>query len=289
VSNPFAGLLTGTSFNGATIARSQLLRPFPQFGNIRTFDDDGTSSYNSGQIKLEKRFTHGYSLLAAYTYSKYTERVFRLNPYDTSYEERPSENDAPHRIVLSGIFELPFGKGRRWGSGVSGVMDGLIGGWSVQAIGQYQSGRPIDLNARNVYFDGDLGALKTHYGGDTDDPVFDISGFYFHDAAVQTNGVDDPIKQRADTRIRLTNNVRYFPSKVDGLRGEPVSLWDISIVKQVPVSGRVRAQLNVEFLNAFNHPIFNDPNTDPTNADFGKVTSQANLPRDIQIAAKIVF
>jgi hypothetical protein len=68
-----------------------------------------------------------------------------------------------------------------------------------------------------------------------------------------------------------------------------VSLWDISIVKQVPLSGRVRAQFNVEFLNAFNHPIFNDPNTDPTNADFGKVTSQANLPRDIQIAAKIVF
>ena len=289
VPNPFAGLLPNTGSNGATIARSQLLRPFPQFGNVRTWDDNGTSSYNSAQVKLEKRFTHGYSVLAAYTFSKYTERVFRLNPYDTSYEKRPSENDAPHRIVMSGIFEMPFGKGRRWGSGVNGFTDGLIGGWSLQAIGQYQSGRPIDLNGRNVYFNGDLSKLKTSYGGNTNDPVFDISGFYFHDAAVQTNGVDDPVKQRADTRIRLSNNVRYFPSKVDGLRGEPVSLWDISIVKQVPLSGRVRAQFNIEFLNAFNHPIFNDPNTDPTNADFGKVTSQANLPRDIQIAAKIVF
>ena len=119
--------------------------------------------------------------------------------------------------------------------------------------------------------------------------MFDISGFYFHDAAVQTNGVDDPTKQRADSRIRLANNVRYFPSRVPGLRGQGLNLWDISIVKQVRFNGRVRAQFHVELLNAFNHPVFNNPNTDPTNADFGKVTSQTNLPRDIQLAAKIVF
>ena len=88
--------------------------------------------------------------------------------------------------------------------------------------------------------------------------MFDISGFYFHDAAVQTNGVDDPAKQRADSRIRLANNVRYFPSRIDGLRGQGLNLWDISIVKQVPINGRVRAQFNVEFLNAFNQPVFNN-------------------------------
>ena len=82
--------------------------------------------------------------------------------------------------------------------------------------------------------------------------MFDISGFYFHDAAVQTNGVDDPVKQRADTRIRLASNLRYFPSRIDGVRSPFLNLWDMSIVKQVPLSGRVRAQFNVEFLNAFN-------------------------------------
>ncbi|PYR91351.1 MAG: hypothetical protein DMF84_17040 [Acidobacteria bacterium] len=288
VPNPFFGLLP-TGFNAATVARSQLLRPFPQFGNIRSFDDDGTSLYNSGQIKIEKRFTRGYSVLASYTVSRYTERVFRLNPTDTTYEKRLSENDAPHRIVLSGIFELPFGKGRRWGSTSNGFMDALIGGWSINAIGQLQSGRPLDLSGRNIYFNGDLSKLKTDYSGNTDDPVFDVSGFYFHDAAVQTNGVEDPVKQRADQRIRLGSNIRYFPSKVAGLRSPFLNLWDISVVKQVPLNGRVRAQFNVEFLNAFNHPIFDNPNTDPTNANFGKVTNQANLPRDIQLAAKIVF
>jgi hypothetical protein len=289
VPNPFRGLLPGTAFNAATIARSQLLRPFPQFGNVRTFDDNGTSRYNSAQFKVEKRFTQGYTLLAAYTWSRFSEQVFQLNPYDTTYEDRPTASDVPHRATISGIWELPFGQGRRFAASASRFTDAFIGGWSVQAIGQLQSGRPIDLNARNVYFNGDPGSLKTDYSGDTNDPVFDISGFYFHDAAVQTNGVDDPVKQRADSRIRLSNNVRYFPSKTDGLRSPKLNLWDISIIKQVRLNDRIRAQFHVELLNAFNRTVYANPNTDPTNADFGRVTSQTNLPRDIQLAMKLVF
>ena len=219
VTNPFANLIPGTGSNGATIARSQLLRPYPQFGNVRSFDDDGTSRYNSAQAKIEKRFTRGYTVLAAYTWSKFTERVFKVNPSDSGYEERLSEFDVPHRVALSGIWEVPFGKDRRWASGASGISNALIGGWSLQGIGQFQSGRPISFHDRNAYFNGDLGALKSDYSGDSNQPVFDISGFYFHDAAVQTSGVDDPTKQRADSRIRLANNVRYFPR---GYRGSAV-------------------------------------------------------------------
>ena len=289
VPNPFRGLLPGTAFNAATVARSQLLRPFPQFGNVRSFDDNGTSRYNSAQFKVEKRFTKGYTVLAAYTWSRFREQVFQLNPYDATYEDRPSASDVPHRVTISGIWELPFGHGRPFAANANRLTDAFIGGWSIQAIGQLQSGQPIDLNARNVYFNGDPASLKTNYSGDTNNPVFDISGFYFHDAAVQTNGVDDPVKQRADTRIRLANNVRYFPSKTDGLRSPALNLWDISIIKQVRMNDRVRAQFHVELLNAFNRAVYANPNTDPTNADFGKVTSQTNLPRDIQLAMKLVF
>jgi hypothetical protein len=289
VPNPFRGLMPGTGYNGPNIQRQNLLRPFPHFGNLRTFDDDGTSVYNSAQFKIEKRFTSGYTLLAGYTWSKFTERVFKLNSTDTEYEERLSEADVPHRVVLSGIWELPFGRDRRWGAGANPIADGFIGGWSVQAIGQLQSGRPISFHDRNIYFNGDLNSLKTDYSGNTNDPVFDISGFYFNDPAVQTGGVPDPARQRNDSRIRLANNVRYFPSRVPGLRGHGLNLWDISVVKQVRFSDRIRAQFHVEFLNAFNRVVFNNPNTDPTNAAFGKVLSQANLPRDIQLAAKIIF
>ena len=289
VANPFAGGLLPTGFTAATVARSQLLRPFPQFNNVPIYGDEGTSQYDSAQMKIEKRFTHGYSIIGTYTFSHFTERVFRLNPTDPGFENRLARDDVPHRVTTSLLYELPFGHGHSWGGNASGVVNGLIGGWSVNAIGQFQSGRPLDFESRNIYFNGDVNALKAKYTSDSDAPVFDISGFYFHDALVQTNGVDDPAKQRTDTRIRLVNNLRYFPSRVDGLRSPFLKLWDISIVKQVPLSGRMRAQFNIEFLNAFNVVVFNDANTDPTNADFGKVTSQNNLPRDIQLAAKIVW
>ncbi|HXT32664.1 MAG TPA: carboxypeptidase regulatory-like domain-containing protein [Vicinamibacterales bacterium] len=289
VANPFAGGLLPTGFTAATVARSQLLRPFPQFNNVPIYGDEGTSQYDSAQMKIEKRFTHGYSIIGTYTFSHFTDRVFRLNPTDPGFENRLARDDVPHRVTTSLLYELPFGHGHAWGGNASGLVNGLIGGWSVNAIGQFQSGRPLDFESRNIYFNGDLNALKAKYTSDSDAPVFDISGFYFHDALVQTNGVDDPVKQRADTRIRLANNLRYFPSRVDGLRSPFLKLWDISIVKQVPLSGRMRAQFNIEFLNAFNVVVFNDANTDPTNADFGKVTSQNNLPRDIQLAAKIVW
>ena len=286
--NPFRNLIPGVGLNG-NASRGQLLRPYPHLLNVRTWRSDGTSRYNSAQVKVEKRFTRGYTLLVGYTWSKFTERVFLINPSDAEYENRLSEADVPHRVAISGIWELPFGRGRRWAKDAGGLTDAVIGGWSIQAIGQIQSGRPISFHDRNIYFDGDLNALKTDYSGDVGNPVFDTSGFYFRDATVMTNGQLDAAKQRTDPRIQLSQNIRYFPSRVPGIRTQPLNLWDISIVKQVRFSDRLRAQFHVELLNAFNKVVFSNPNTNPQDANFGRVTSQANLPRDIQLAAKIIF
>ena len=215
--------------------------------------------------------------------------MFRLNATDADFEKRLSRDDVPHRVTASIALRAAVRQGKPWGGDANGLVNAFIGGWSVNAIGQLQSGRPLDFGGRNIYFDGDLGDAEGEVQRRRRRSRSSIiSGFYFHDAAVQTNGVDDPVKQRADTRIRLASNVRYFPSRIDGIRSPFLNLWDISIVKQVPIGGRVRAQFNVEFLNAFNRVVFNDANTDPTNANFGKVTSQNNLPRDIQLAFKIV-
>jgi hypothetical protein len=287
VSNPFQGLAPGTNLNSATIQRQQLLRPFPQFGNIHTRRDDGSSSYHSAQVRVEKRFSQGYTLLANYTWSKLLERVSFLNPTDTEYEKRISASDAPHRIVVSGIWELPFGRTRRWGASWSGLTDAVFGGWQVQGIWQAQSGRPLDLG--NLYFNGDPGTLRTMIDGGHSDAVFETGGFYFTDAAVQTNGVVDPAKQRNDPRIRLAFNARTWPSRLTGFRGQPLNLWDISLIKNFLFTETARLQLRGEFLNAFNHPQFNNPVLDPTSSNFGRVTSQANLPRNIQLGIKLIF
>ena len=201
VTNPFAGLLPGEGLNSATVQRQQLLRPYPQFNNIDVRRYDGSSKFDSAQFRLERRFSGGYTCMTSYTWSDFKEQVTRLNDTDTDYEERYHDTHLPHRLVVNGIWELPFGQGRRFANDANPVVNAIIGNWSVSAIWNWQSGRP-NLTMGNVYYDGDITKLKTKYTNDPDVPVFDTSGFYFHDAAVQTNGVDDPAKQRADQRIQ---------------------------------------------------------------------------------------
>ena len=86
----------------------------------------------------------------------------------------------------------------------------------------------------------------------------------------------------------MGSNIRTLPSRWDGLRGPRYFNWDMSFVKGVDI-GRVRAQVHIELYNAFNNVFYNNPNLDPTNSIFGKVSSQNNVPRNIQIGMKIVF
>jgi hypothetical protein len=304
VANPFQGLIPGTALNGATTTRRQLVRPFPQFTGVNSEGFDGSSQFQSAQFRVERRFHAGYTLLASYAWSHFTERVSKLNATDTQYETRISENDVPHRVAVTAIWELPFGRGHTLGGG-SAWTSALVGGWSVQVLGQVQSGRPLcSTNAvtgqtalagnnpcilGNLYYSGDPRQLVANISSATVDHAFDTSGFYFHDAPVQTNGVDDPVKQRADQRIRLADNIRTFPTRLENLRGQALQLWDISLVKRFPITDRVRMQLDFQMLNAFNRAQFSTPNLDPTSSDFGKVTSQSNLPRNIQLAAKLLF
>jgi hypothetical protein len=271
-----------------------LLRPFPQFTGVTGIRNDASSNYHGGQARFEKRFSKGYTALVSYTWSKFLERGTLLNAIDTNFERRFSDADAPHRLVMSGIWELPFGRGRKWGANWNRGLDIALGGWQVQGIGQLQSGRPLTLG--NVYYNGDLSKLKTdirsanfpRFPGETR-TVFDTSGFYFNDAAVQTNGVVDPVKQRNDIRIQLGANIRTLPSRFSGLRGDALNLWDLSVSKNFAFTERIKLQLRGEFLNAFNTVNFNNPDLNPRNTTFGQITGQNNLPRDVQLGLKLVF
>ena len=289
VTNPFRNLVPGTGINGATVQRQTLLRPFPHFGTITGIRNDASSRFHSAQVRVEKRFSRGYTLLAAYNWSKFLEQGSFLNEVDTEYERRFSDADIPHRLVVSGIWELPFGRGRKFGGDWHRALDVVVGGWQVQGIWNWQSGR-TNLTIGNVYYNGDITRLKTNIkSSNIDGTVFDISGFYFTDAAVQTNGVIDPSKQRNDPRIQLANNIRVQPSRWSGFRGQGLNLWDLSVSKNFAFTERFRLQLRGEFINAFNTPVFNNPNLTPSDANFGRVTSQANLARNVQIGLKLIF
>ena len=120
----------------------------------------------------------------------------------------------------------------------------------------------------NVYYNGDITQLKTKYTNDPNVPVFDTSGFYFHDAAVQTNGVDDPVEAARRSADPPGQQRAHDPSRWDGLRG--AALHQLGhVVREGVRLGRVRAQFHIELYNAFNDVFYNNPNLDPTDARFG--------------------
>ncbi|HEY3381107.1 MAG TPA: TonB-dependent receptor [Vicinamibacterales bacterium] len=297
VTNPFAGLLPGTSFNGSTIARSQLLKPYPEFGRVAIETYGGSSTYNAGEFRIEKRFSQGFNLLGTYTYSRLRERSSYLNPYDTQLDDRLSPDDRPHRVTAAGIFELPFGRDRKWGKRWNGALDAILGGWQVQGTYQYQSGAPV-VFGNSIYYNGDPTTLaatigkKDASGGiiGVDTPAWDLTNFYFHDATVQTNGVDDFKKQISDKRISLgSGNARYFPSTIGGIRNQAIHLFDLGASKNFRIGSRVRIQARIEAINALNYVVFWNPGTDPTKATFGLFDQQRNLPRDVQLGIKVSF
>lgn len=143
---------------------------------------------------------------------------------------------------------------------------------------------------------GDPSGLTSRIGDEVDGgiagldvPAWDTRCFYFHDALVQTGGVDDPAKQRADQRIQLGNNVRHFPSTLPDVRTDSLHLLDIGLSKSFALPRNMRLQLRLEAINALNYTVLWNPNLDPRNASFGKVNQDRNNPRDIQIGLRLTF
>ena len=145
VPNPFFGILPATTTIGASanIARERLLRPFPQFDQVFSTTNDGYSWYHSLQLRLEKRFSKGYTFLGAYTWSKFMQATQYMNQDDLRPSESISDMDFPHRLSVSGIYELPFGKGKPVLNGANSVVEKIVGGWQVSGIYSYQSGAPV--------------------------------------------------------------------------------------------------------------------------------------------------
>jgi hypothetical protein len=279
VANPFAGLVPGTTFNGATVQRNVLLRPYPHFGTFAVEVYEGSDSYESATVQLQKRFRGGNSLTMQYTKSSTRDKLNYLNPPDGILEDRVSPNDRPHRFSIGSSLQLPFGKGERWGSDWTGVTDAVLGGWRLSGTYQYQSGFPLTWG--NLYYDAACDPMKltSNIGKQVaggiaglDVPGWDVSCFYFHDSQVQTGGVDDINKQRADGRINVGNIVRYFPSTLPGVRSAVL-------------------QIRVEFINALNYTVLWNPGVDPraTSGLFGVVNQDRNNPRDIQFGLRLTF
>lgn len=269
VDNPFANLLPGTALNATRVARSQLLLPYPHFTGVNTTTQRGYSWYHSLQTTVERRLSHGFTVQGNYTWSKFMVATDRLNAGDPYLEEVIDAEDRQHRATATGIFEIPFGRGRAFASGTNRWVQGVIGGWDMQAIWQVNSGPPLAFG--NVIYGGDLRNIALPKSERTFARWFNTAGF------------------DKNAPAQLASNYRTFPSRLSGTRGPGVHSWDVSMIKRFQVTERVQFQVRGEFLNAMNRTHFAAPNTSPTSTLFGQVTGSSGFPRQVHVGGRLMF
>ncbi len=270
VPNPFYPLLPGTGLSGTNTTRGQLLRPYPHFTGVSRDIQQGYSWYHSMQTRFEKRFAAGYTVNVSWTWAKFMEAIGYLNDTDPMPERVISDQDRPHRVVVTGVYELPFGRGRRWGSQWPGVLNGVLGGWQVANIFQYQSGPALGFG--NAIFTGDLADIPLSSGERSRTRWFNTAAGF-----------------ETDSRRQLGSNLRTLPSRFSGIRGDSMNNWDLSLVKAFPVTERAALHFRTEFINAFNHVMYNVPNTTPSSTAFGVVSGEVSKPRTVQFALRLVW
>ena len=312
VANPFQNLpeFAGTTFGtNPTIARSQLLRPFPQFGDILTTNNDGKTWYHSGQLAVEKRFSKGYTVQTAYTWSKWLQATEYLNPADPTPTKMISDQDAPHRFALSAMYELPFGKGHELLSNGGWLTNAIFGGWQIGGTLQMQSGFPIAFGSFNITSGATSGDLF-YRGGEIDIPSSDrgtagwfnttaFQSFYdwpsFLPAGVSptsaTTAQINAAQTAAVTAATPVNHLRTLPYRFSSVRRDYIKNLDLTLKKDILIRESMKVQLRFEALNALNEPYFPAPVVGATANNFGVISAsnQDNYARRVQLGAKFIF
>ncbi|MCU1259440.1 MAG: hypothetical protein JWO80_2325 [Bryobacterales bacterium] len=283
VANPLQGLVPNSSAsNGATVALRQLLIPFPQYpvpgtpasnsnGVVMQYSNGGESIYNSLQVRVQKRFTHGLTFINNFLWSNATDRINYLTDSDPAPEKRIAADSRPLREVMSASYDLPFGHGRRYdlqGRAFSpvGFLNFVAGGWSANGNVTFQSGPPLSFG-NLIYYGGPL-QLNPH---DPDGPVFDTTRF---------NTISNQ---------QLADNIRTFDTQFGNLRRDPTKNLDLSMLKRFNFGERKYLQIRFESFNLTNRVTFAAPNLSATSTSFGLITSQANTPRRIQLGARLAW
>lgn len=285
VANPFLGVLpAATNLGRATTTRAQLLRPYPWLtGLTQQWGAMAHSSYHALQTKFRKRYAHGLQFLLAYTWSKTIDDVSSVagflgdqNPGFTNNNRRDLDRSVsaahtPHNLVFNYQWELPFGKGQ------SGALKQALGGWILNGITSIQSGSPISIDSRTNTTGSQGGgqrpdstAISSAMPGSVKDRIYGwFNPAAFVDAQPYTFGTVG----------------RFLPDNF----GPASQNWDVSILKNFPVTERFRLQFRAEMFNTFNIVNFRNPSgTTFGQPGFGRITG-ADAARVIQFGLKLYY
>ncbi len=279
---------TDLSLIAANPAIAQSLRPYPQFANVQILDPNiGASKYNGANVGIQKRYSNGLQFQANYTWSKFQDNADGRNelagfPGDNSYTDyyNPksrwglSGNDLRHRLVLTGLYELPFGEGKRFAAD-SGVLNEVVGGWTIGTIAELHTGTPLSVidatNQTGSFSDG----VRPNLVGN---PIFSktdrTAAEWFNTSAFQLNAP-----------YTFGDAPRTFGS------GPGTAQVDASLLKNFPIHESTNLQFRAEALNVLNHPNWANPGMTFGSQTFGEVTGlqSGNQSRIIQVALHLTF
>ena len=288
VKNPYFNQIPASSALGQpTIAAAQLLKPYPRFQHIAAYrNNTGTTNFNALEAKVEQRLSGGLSLLLSYTHSKlideassvFSSTVFSSPSsnslvgadYARPYLERDSSTgDVPNVASLSGLYQLPAGRGHRFASG--GVPSAVLGGWNLNAVASLQSGMPLAVTMA------------------TNDYAF---------AGIVTRRPDliapPALPPDARTPVRFFNTAAFAaPIAVVGtasrnpVRGPAYRDLDLAAIKHTALSERLDLEFRAEIFNITNTPAFAQPNGSFGTAAFGSITATTTDPRVVQFALRL--
>jgi hypothetical protein len=259
-------------------------RQFPAFGGINESVAAGDSSYHALQVNLERKWRTGLGFKTSYAWSHSLSDVdlgafafqggigTKQNPFNLQSQKGRSEFDARHRFVVSYIYELPFGRGKKFLASPNGITEAFLGGWQVNGVTIFQTGTPVDTS---LGFDNAV----TGGGGADDRP----------------NLVGNP-NNGPKTALEWFNSAAFATPPVGVYGNAPrnvidapgIANFDFSLFKNFGLTERQQLQFRFETFNLFNTPQFDPPNTVFGTASFGRITS-AGDGRQIQLALKYSF
>ena len=270
-------------------------RANPAIANTWTYFSEGTSSYHSLQVDMNHRFNNGFSLRGVYTWSKTiddgdslnattsgNEPALASNPFNLRADRGLANFDVRHVGVISAVYALPFGHGRRWLSSGSGVGSALASGWTANSIVTIQSGFPFTPQL----------SYNPSNNGDSRNPVRPFVNPSFNGPVILGN-----VNQWFNPAAFLAppNNSGFYGNLGrDTLIGPGLGTWDFSLLKDTPISERMHLQFRAEFFNLLNRANFNSPNAvvfTPTGVSptAGLITSTSTTARQIQFALKLLW
>lgn len=273
---------------------------YPKYSYMQEVNSIANSSYNAMLVKFQRQFTHGLSILANYTWAKSltdaqegSNGTLNQNRSCFRCDWGRAASNVPQSLVISAVADVPVGRGRYLGRNMNPVLNGVIGGWSVDAISTMQKGNPFTITAPNntPWSPGQTRADQYCNGRSAlQNQSLRSNGLYWiNTGTVAAVGSPCYLNPATDPHNTSGTAWAFGTSRFDSLTGPGLNNWDIGVHKMFPIHESINFVVRGEFFNAWNHAQFANPSSGVTASNFGQVTSTQHDAREAQIGGTLSF